>query len=181
MSKNFWFPLPAVLWLIATFVCGLPFGIMAGVAPTFAGVLWFLARVAIKFVALLLVGRILTSFVARGLLGTSVGEMFASMHATVANQENLSPAFVISGLGLATAQIFAFAHAATWQLYCYEVLTKGAVGLLLGLFFAMYQSRRAGVVSADHFAEFYNNPENNQIVLYVMVMLNVAMLIVMQS
>ena len=179
--KNLSFPIVSMLALVATFALGLPFGFMAGVAPSTVGIFWFLAHVAIKFVAVLFFGRLITSLVASLLLNTTVASMFAAMKVKVPNQENLSPVIVICGLGTAVALIFAFAHASSFPLYLYEVLTKGSIGMLIGLVFAIYQSWRAGVMSSSQFAAFYRDPGNNQIVAYVMTMFNVAVFLAMLS
>lgn len=178
-KKSFTFV--SILTLIVMFAIGIPFGFAAGVAPSLSGIAWFLGRVVIKFAAVLLFGRLFTFLVANRLLGTTVSAMYESMKTNIADQENLSPVSIIGGLGVATALIFALAHATSFQLYMYEVLTKGSIGMFVGLLFATYRARHAGVLSASQFASFYRDPGNNQIVIYVVTMFNVAIFLAMMS
>lgn len=170
-----------ILALVAMFILGLPFGIWAGVSPNFLGILGFLGWVVLKFLSVLFFSRLFTWLVASKLVDTTLTGMFNSMRVHVTNQENLSPMFVISGLAVAIGLIFALAQAPTFPLYMYRVLTKGSVGLLVGVVFAAYQARRAGVNSSSSFAFFYNDPGNNQVVAYVMTMFNVAVFLAMLS
>ena len=143
--------------------------------------LTFVLIVAIKFVAILAIGWLLQSWFSRSFLGVGRTDLARAMHDHVANQENLSPVIVLGGLLLAVAQIIAFPRVTTLALYTYDVLTKGSLGLFIGMMFALFEARRIGVKSVSNFAEFFHDPSNNEVVAYIMLVLNVAVLVAMRT
>ena len=172
-----------VLSLGVMFAIGVIIGILAGVEPNIQAILWYVARVLFKYAAIMVVAILLIWLIAKYLLNTSIAEMIASMHnqVRVQDQENLSPAVVLGGLLFAVTMIFSLAHAITFQIYLYDVLTKGSLGLLVGTAMVAAVARMVGVRSADHFAELFHEPSNNQIVIFVMIALNAAVLVAMMS
>lgn len=171
----------SVAVLAAMFVVGTAIGMLGGITPNLAGILWFVCRVVLKFIGAIVLARLLTGIVCSQILGISYADLVKALHQRIDSQENLSPVFVLGGILLIAVQIFALAHATSTTVYFYDVLTKGSVGLLIGLVFTMIQSRRVGVVSAGHFADFYHDSSNNQIIAYVMLAMNAAVLVAMMS
>lgn len=164
---------------IVLFAIGSVVGLYTGVALNVYGILWYAARVLVKFAAVMFV-FLLCAWLAANSLGTSLGQMFASMREFKKGQENLSPVVVFGGILLAVAQIFGFAHATTFPVYVYDVLTKGGLGLLLGLGLTMVFARLARVHELG-FAAFFHDERNNQIVILIMLAFNVALFVAMQS
>lgn len=94
--------------------------------------------------------------------------------------ENLSRAFVLVGLLMIAAQLVGWPLATSMKGYLYEILTKGSLGLLLATAVTMFGALFLGIKSVDHFAEYFNDPRNNQIVLVVMALVNLAVFIAMR-
>jgi hypothetical protein len=174
--------LSTIVLLVITFIVGATIGLSAGVVTNMAGVLSLVFQVSVKFVLIAVSATLVLMFVSRSLLGRPMRALFASMHDRVTQlQENLSPALVLGGVLLAVAQIFAFAHASTFALYFYEALTKGSLGLGLGIIATVVISRLVGISSTGYFLDIFDDPANNQLVLFLMVVFNVAVLIAMLS
>ncbi len=179
--KSFRFLFLTGLVLVAVFVVGSLIGLTAGVVPDVTSILWYVVRVVVKFTLASVVFAILAWFVAIQ-LGTKLSKLLTSMHDRADYpQENLSPVMILGGLLIAMGQIFAFAHASTFPVYIYEVFTKGSVGLALGIVATAFIARVVGVRSFSHLTQLFYDAKNNQIVIFVMIAFNTAVLIAMLS
>jgi hypothetical protein len=169
-----------LITLIIMFSLGVIVGIIAGVSPNPLTIMWWALRVILKFGCTWVTFIALASVIARGLLGTTLRDLFLQMHDKVALQENLSPFALTAGLLIALAQVFS-PHAATLPLYFYEVLTKGALGILLGFVATVFVAWTNNVKSLREFDELFNKKDNNQLVLFLVVSFNVAVHFAMTS
>jgi hypothetical protein len=182
MFRGFSFVLSALVLLTVTFIVGAVIGLTGGVVTSIAGVFSLVWHVLVKFSLVAVCASLVLMFVARNLLGRSMRSLFASMHDRAPiEQENLSPALVLGGVLIAVGQVFAFAHASTFGLYFYEALTKGSLGLGLGIITTMMIARLVGITSTGYFLDMFDNHANNQLVLFLMMVLNVVVFIAMLS
>ncbi len=179
--KGFRFLLITGLALPAAFVIGCVAGLSAGVTPNPAGIISYVLQVLVKFV-LVGVASAALMWLAAIQLETTLPKLLSSMHDRAEYpQENLGPVMILGGLLLAMGQIFALAHATTFSVYLYEVLTKGSVGLALGIVATALIAFVVGVRSFNRFTELFNDPKNNQLVMFLMIAFNTAVLVAMLS
>lgn len=179
--KSFRFLMTTGIILLVAFTIGSIVGLSAGVTPNITGIMAYVGQVVVKFTLAVAV-FFLAAWIVAIHLGTTLGRLVASMHDRADYvQENLSPVAVLGGLMLAVGQIVALAHASTFPVYMYEALTKGSVGLALGILATAVIGVFVGVRSFNRFTEFFYNAKNNQLVIFMMVALNTAVLIAMLS
>lgn len=179
--KGFRFLFLTGLVLVAVFTVGSLIGLTAGVVPNVTGILWYVMRVVVKFTLASVVFAILAWFVAIQ-LGMTFSKLLGSMHDRAEYpQENLGPVVILGGLLLAMGQIFSFAHASTFQVYVYEVFTKGSLGLALGIVATALIAWIVGVKSFARFTDLFADPKNNQLVIFLMIAFNTGVLIAMLS
>ena len=174
-------PIRIFVGLFGLYVIGVLFGLIAGVVPNVAHVLSYALRVALTF-GLVCVGSLfLASQLSKHAVGKPLQSLIDSMHDDAGeDQENLSAFAVLAGSFVAFGMIFAFANGATIQLYLYNALSKGSLGMIVGLLGTMWFARFViGVESVGRFSELFESPRNNQAVLFIAVLFDVAVLTAM--
>ena len=94
--------------------------------------------------------------------------------------ENLSSAFLMLGMLMIAAQIVGWPTAVSLKLYLYEMLTKGTIGLLLATAITVLGAFVLGLNSVEHFVQYLEDANNNQVVLVLMGLVNLAIFIAMR-
>ena len=86
--------------------------------------------------------------------------------------ENLSRAFLSGGIIFMAAQLAGWPLGSSMSQYLFEVMSKGSIALLIAIGVTMFGALVLGIKSVDHFAQYVDDPRNNQIVLIVIVLVN---------
>lgn len=159
-----------VIGLAALFGTGWAFA-PAGTITSFSGIVKFLLSVTEHVGIAAIIAFVLIVIVFTQVLDVpflSIGKKFDEDH-------NLSYGLIAAGLvGVCAIAVF-MASASSFQLYVYELLTKGSVGLFFSIVVTVIAAVFFGIDSMDSFRDYVEAPANNQKVLLLMVILNLVM------
>lgn len=94
-------------------------------------------------------------------------------------RENMSRAYLVAGLYMIAAQIVGFSFASPAHVFVYNFLSLGSVALFAAGVVTCGLAGLFGIGSAEAFKAYYDNRGNNQMVLLIMVLANLAVFVPM--
>lgn len=158
----------AVLFAIGTLGLRAPTNV---VEATFTNLPRYLFEVAVKSAAWFIVTSLMSVITFGLVLDTSLRELWRWF----STPRNDSHAIVLAGIGGVVAIAMLAAQGVTLQQYAFTVMTKGSLGVFLGILVTSVGAWLIGVRSMDDFRMRLVEKDNNSHVLVVMTVLNGAM------
>jgi hypothetical protein len=146
----------------------------ANIGTQLVYVLWVLFRVVVGAVLFFILDFAFNTLILNQTPGEIVAGLRRFEHAT--GIENLSRAFLTGGMLFMAAQIAGWPLGSSISQYMYEVMSKGPIAILVTMFGALF----LGIKSIDHFAQYVEDPRNNQIVLVLMILVNAVVFLAMR-
>jgi hypothetical protein len=174
-TVSFIFVVPIVL--VVLYLLSLIFH-PANIGTQLVYVLWVLFRVVVGAVLFFILDFAFNTLILNQTPGKIVAGLRRFEHAT--GIENLSRAFLTGGMLFMAAQIAGWPLGSTMSQYMYEVMSKGPIALLVAILVTMFGAFFLGIKSIDHFAQYVEDPRNNQIVLVLMILVNAVVFLAMR-
>ena len=150
----------------------------ANVGTQLMFILWFVFRVVVGAVLFFILDFAFNTLILHQTPGQIVAGLRRFEHES--GLENLSRAFLTGGLLIVAAQLAGWPLGTSMSLYLYEVMSKGPIALLVAILVTIVGALFLGIRSIDHFAQYVEDPRNNQIVLVLMILVNAVIFLGMR-
>lgn len=143
----------------------------AVVTTTITNLPHYIVEVVVKFVTWFVASGVLAVIVFSVVLDTPIRDLWVWLNAP----RNDSHAIVLAGMAGVVSIAMLAAQGVTLQQFAFTVMTKGAIGLFLGILATTAGAWFIGVRSMDNFRARLVEKDNNSHVIVVMAILNIAM------